>query len=184
MNVTLANVLAAPEPHVSLGSHVDDYGRLIGSWQGELYDHFSERTPQVRSVEAHFAWVLEGRAVQDVWITPARADRSSHDKPTLDWYGTTLRIFDPKAELWRVTWSDPVSGYRIELEGRRQGHDVVQLGMRAGRPIRWTFSEIRANSFRWQGHSLEDDGATWRLEIDIEFRRMQKRGPLSEVPPE
>ena len=59
------------------------------------------------------------------------------------------------------------------LEGRRQGDDIVQLGLRAGRPIRWTFSEIQADSFRWQGHALADDGATWRLEIDIAFRRTQ-----------
>lgn len=84
-----------------------------------------------------------------------------------------MRIYDPKAELWRVTWSDPASGYRIDLEGRRQGEDIVQLGMRAGRPIRWTFSEIRADSFRWQGHALADDGATWQLEIDIAFRRQR-----------
>jgi len=174
MKEALWNVLAAAEPHPSLGAHADDYGRVIGSWRGELIDHFSAKSPQTRSVEAHFGWVLEGRAVQDVWITPARAERSSAEKRTLDWYGTTLRIYDPKTELWRVTWSDPVSGYRIELEGRRQGDDIVQLGMRAGRPIRWTFSEIRADSFRWQGHALADDGVTWRLEIDIGFRRMSR----------
>lgn len=174
MKEALWSVLAAAEPHPSLGSHADDYGRVIGSWRGELRDHFSGKSPQTRSVEAHFGWVLEGRAVQDVWITPARLDRASAEQRTLDWYGTSLRIYDPKAELWRVTWSDPVSGYRIELEGRRQGDDIVQLGMRAGRPIRWTFGEIRADSFRWQGHALEDDGATWRLEIDIGFRRMPR----------
>jgi hypothetical protein len=174
MNETFSNVLGAAGPHESLGRHADTYGRVIGSWQGELVDHFSGKLPQTHSVEAHFSWVLEGRAVQDVWITPARPDRSA--KRALDWYGTTLRIYDPKAELWRATWSDPASGYRIELEGRRQGDDIVQLGSRAGRPIRWTFSEIRSDSFRWQGHALEDDGATWRLEVDIRFRRIQPKG--------
>jgi hypothetical protein len=171
MNETFWKALGATGPHASLGEHADTYGRVIGSWQGELHDHFSGKTPQTRSVEAHFAWVLEGRAVEDVWVTPARPDRSATEKAALDWYGSTLRIYDPKAELWRVVWTDPASGYRIELEGRRRADDVVQLGMRAGRPIRWTFSEIRAESFRWQGHALEDDGVTWRLEVDIQFRR-------------
>lgn len=176
MNETYLTVLAAAGPHPSLGQHADTYGRIIGSWQGELHDHFSGKEAQTRSIEAHFGWVLEGRAVQDVWITPARAERGAAEERPLDWYGTTLRIYDPKAEVWRTTWSDPVSGYRIDLEGRRQGDDIVQLGMRAGRPIRWTFSEIRADSFTWQGHALEDDGASWRLEIDIQFRRIQTRG--------
>jgi len=111
--------------------------------------------------------------VQDVWITPTRAERGSSEKPPLDWYGATFRVYDPKADLWRVIWNDPVSGQRIELEGRPHGDDVVQLGMRAGRLVRWTFSEMRADSFKWQGHALEDDGNTWRLEVDIHFKRLQ-----------
>jgi hypothetical protein len=122
------------------------------------------------SLEIHFGWVLEGRAVQDVWITPARRDRGPTG-PALDWFGTTLRVFDPKSESWRVTWWDPISQLRIDLEGRRQGDDIVQLGTRMGRPIRWTFSDVRGDSFRWQGHILEPDGATWRLEVDIHARR-------------
>jgi hypothetical protein len=168
---TFSKVLSATGPHPSLGRQAETYGRMIGSWQGEMVDHFSSSTPQTRSVEAHFDWVLEGRAVQDVWITPARTERASSAKRTVDWYGATLRVYDPKAELWRVTWHDPASGQRIELEGRAQGNDVVQLGIRAGRLIRWTFSEIRNDSFKWQGHALEDDGNTWRLEVDIRFKR-------------
>jgi hypothetical protein len=171
MNAFL-KVLSATGPHPSLGQNAETYGRVIGSWQGELIDHFSGKTPQTHSVEAHFGWVLEGRAVQDVWITPARTERGTSEKRAVDWYGATFRVYDPKADLWRVIWNDPVSGQRIELEGRPQGNDVVQLGMRAGRPIRWTFSEMHADSFRWQGHALEDDGNTWRLEVDIRFRRL------------
>jgi hypothetical protein len=163
--------LAAQGPHASLGAEADTYGRVIGSWRGELIDHFTDKAPQTRSIEAHFAWVLEGRAVQDVWITPARSERATARPGGLDWYGTTLRIYDATAALWRVVWSDAVGRYRIELEGRRQVDDVVQLGLRAGRPIRWTFSELCSESFRWQGHALENDGKTWRLEVDIQFRR-------------
>lgn len=170
MNAFL-KVLDATGPHSSLGRQAETYGRMIGSWQGEMIDYFSGTAPQARSVEAHFGWVLEGRAVQDVWITPARTERAGNAKRTVDWYGATFRVYDPKADLWRVTWNDPASGQRIELEGRAQGNDVVQLGIRAGRPIRWTFSEVRRDSFRWQGHALEDDGNTWRIEVDIQFKR-------------
>ena len=172
MNAFL-KVLSATGPHPSLGRQAETYGRVIGSWRGEMIDHFSGETPQKHSVEAHFGWVLEGRAVQDVWITPARSERGIGEKPAVDWYGATFRVYDPKADLWRVIWNDPVSGQRIELEGRAQGNDVVQLGIRAGRLIRWTFSEMRADSFKWQGHALEDDGNTWRLEVDIQFKRLQ-----------
>jgi hypothetical protein len=29
--------------------------------------------------EAHFGWALEGRAVQDVWMMPRRANRTAED---------------------------------------------------------------------------------------------------------
>jgi hypothetical protein len=171
MNQTFLQVLAAAGPHPSLGEEAATYGRVIGSWQGELRDHFSGATPKTQGVEAHFGWVLEGRAVQDVWITP-RSESTPPAPAALAWYGCTLRVYDPVAKLWRVTWTDPAAQQYIQLEGRRQGHDIVQLGMRAGRPIRWTFSEIEQERFRWQGHSLGDDGSSWRLEVDMQFRRL------------
>jgi hypothetical protein len=164
--------LIAREPHASLGAHADTYQRVIGSWQGEL------RSPLLgtssSSVEAHFAWVLEGRAIQDVWITPARSDRQSQPATALNWYGSTLRVFDPALEAWRTVWTDPSRQLRIELIGRRQGDDIVQLGLRDGRPIRWTFSEIERDAFTWQGHALNVDGKTFDLEVGIKFRRQSR----------
>ena len=97
--------------------------------------------------------------------TARRHDGSRH--------GSTLRVFEPASAAWQTVWTDPVSGLRIELLGRRQGDDIVQIGTRGGRPIRWIFSQIRADSFVWQGHILNVDGKTWDLEVDIQFRRSE-----------
>jgi hypothetical protein len=184
MHGTFIGTLVAEGPHPSLGDHARTYARLIGAWQGDIENHMLGRPVPAGSVEAHFAWVLQGRAVQDVWITPARPDRTAGANASanadgnagaLDWYGTTLRVFDPATESWRTTWTDPASGLRIELVGRRHGDDIVQIGTRGGRPIRWTFSDIRAESFRWQGHILGFDGQTWQLEVDIRFRRQGRQ---------
>jgi hypothetical protein len=164
--------ITAPGPHRSLGTHADTYGRLIGSWTGSLRNHMVPGPVPSGSIEIHFAWALDGRAVQDTWITPARKDRGSAKAPAMDWYGTTLRVFDPESESWRALWWDPVSRNQIALEGRRQGDDIVQLGTRGAWPIRWTFSEIRDRSFHWQGHVLEVDGVSWRLEVDIRVERV------------
>src|SRR3954466_8550016 len=98
---------------------------------------------KITSAEVHFAWALDGKAVQDVWITPSRRDRAAGVHATPEMYGTTVRVFDPKRESWPVVWLDPVSGRRIELEGRRQGDDIVQVGTADGWPIRWTISAVR-----------------------------------------
>ena len=164
--------ITASGPHPSLGAHAETYGRLVGSWTGEIHNHMIPGSVRIGSIEIHLAWVLDGRAVQDTWITPARRDRAAANAAAIEWYGTTLRVFDPDTASWRALWWDPVSRHQIQLEGRRHGDDVVQIGTRGGWPIRWTFSEIRESSFRWQGHVLHVDGVSWRLEVDIRARRI------------
>src|SRR6478752_6165624 len=87
--------LRASGPHPSLGAHADTYAPIIGSWSGELSRYQDGKSVASASVEARFGWVLEGRAVQDVWITPARVDRQASAGAGFNWYGTTLRVFDP-----------------------------------------------------------------------------------------
>jgi hypothetical protein len=180
VNNPFVDAFLARGPHPSLGSHADTYGRLIGSWTGEVRVHPIDAPAVTTSAEIHFAWALDGRAVQDVWITPSLPDRASGRSVSPELYGTglygtTLRVFNPQSESWRVVWWDPPSGARTELEGRNVGGDIVQFGMRDGRPIRWTFSEIRADSFLWQGHILEADGVSWRLQGEFRVRRSNAR---------
>ncbi|HKO53251.1 MAG TPA: hypothetical protein VJV79_36325 [Polyangiaceae bacterium] len=165
--------LAATGPHPSLGANADTYARVIGSWTGELSRYQDGKRVASASVEAHFSWVLEGRAVQDVWITPARVDRESGADAGFNWYGSTLRVFDPSASAWNTVWTDPVSQLRIELVGRRVGDEIVQIGTRGGRPIRWTFSELEPDSFTWRGQILNFDGVSWDLEVEMKFRRVK-----------
>jgi hypothetical protein len=132
--------------------------------------------------EAHFGWVLEGRAVQDVWIMPRRSERTADPDKTLNMCGTTLRVWDPSTQAWRVTWINPVTGRRDELVGRRSGKDIVQVGTHAdGTPICWIFTEITPDSFRWIGEALQPDGKTWKLEG--EFRAKRIRWREDSVPP-
>ncbi len=175
MTEHLFDSLVASGPHASLGAHAQTYGRLIGSWTGEIQAYPLDGPPTSSSAEVHFAWALDGRAVQDVWITPSRKDRAAGVRAQPEMYGTTLRVFDPKRESWRVVWLDPASGRRIELEGRRQGDDIVQIGNADGWPIKWTISQIRESSFVWQGHILNTDGETWRLQAQFHLHRLQSK---------
>ena len=99
--------------------------------------------------------------------------RASPDN--LNMFGTTLRIWDAGIQAWRITWIDAVNGRRDELIGRRNGTDIVQVGTHAdGTPIRWMFTDIKADSFRWTGEVLEHDGKTWNLEGEFRARRREK----------
>ena len=122
--------------------------------------------------EIHFGWVLEGRAIQDVWIMPRCSDRTGSEEKTQNMYGTTFRMWDPAIQAWHISWKNPAAGHYEEQIGRRIGPDIVQIGTRAnGTPTRWTFTEITPDSFRWLDDALEPDGATWKLEAEFRARR-------------
>ena len=168
-------VLAAPERSPEIPESADAYGWLIGSWELDVRYYGADVTALGIRGEAHFGWVLEGRAVQDVWIMPHRSERSGGLEKSHNIYGATLRIWDPAIQAWRVTWNNPVTGRRDELIGRWSGKDVVQIGARPdGTPIRWTFTDITSESFRWMGEALEPDGKTWKLEGEFRARRLRR----------
>jgi hypothetical protein len=148
------------------------YGFFIGSWELDVVAYDDDGNVTHSTGEAHCAWVLSGRAIQDVFINPQRSDRTPDSPKFANWYGTTFRFFDQAIRAWRVLWFNPDDGVRAELIGRRRGDDIVQEGhFPDGTPIRWTFSEITGDSCRWRGERLEPDGKTWRLQVEFRARR-------------
>lgn len=159
----------------------DLYGWLVGSW--ELIVRHYEPLPECvgRRGEIHFEWVLGGRAIQDLWIMPTRADRQKEENSTAalqGMYGTTLRVWDAPLRAWRITWINPATGARSDLVGRRHGVDIVQIGTSPnGMPVRWTFANISPNSFLWRGEILEPDGRSWRLQGEFTATRRLLTAP-------
>lgn len=162
--------------------HPDDdlYGFFIGSWELDVLSYPDDGNVTHSSGEAHCAWVLGGRAIQDVFINPQRSERTEDSPKFGNWYGTTFRYFDPTIRAWRVFWFNPDDGLRAELIGRRVGNDIVQEGhFPDGTPIRWTFSEITSDSCCWRGERLERDSKTWHLQVEFRAHRPQREETAS-----
>ncbi|HEY7304506.1 MAG TPA: hypothetical protein VH601_10350 [Bryobacteraceae bacterium] len=173
-NTEFQQVLAAPGRSSEIPPSEDVYGWLIGNWELDVRYYRVDLAGQGIKGEAHFGWVLEGLAVQDVWIMPRSSERAGKTDRSMNMYGTTLRVWDSSIQAWRVTYINPVTGQRDDLIGRWSGKDVVQIGTHAdGRPIRWIFSEITRDSFRWTGEALEPDGKSWKLEGEFRARRIR-----------
>jgi len=166
------DALSAPGPAEDRVAGLQLYAFLVGSWT------FDARYPQPDGTvfrsrgEIHAGWVLEGRAIQDVWIVPARGLRRGEIPPPFEFYGTTLRIYDPGLDAWHILWSDPVRQlYRRQL-GRAEGADIVQLGKDdAGALVRWSFRDRARDSFRWLGEHSPDGGTRWTLIAEFHARR-------------
>ena len=168
-------VLAAAGRSAEIPESNDVYGWLVGSWELEVL-HYKGCDVSAQHIggEAHFRWVLEGRAVQDVWIMPRCSERHADLDKTGNMYGTTLRVWDATIQAWRIHWINPVGGHREQQIGRRVGKGIVQVGARAdGTPTRWQFTEITTDSFHWIGEALEPDGVTWKLEGEFRARRIR-----------
>jgi hypothetical protein len=153
--LTLLNAFG-PDPEYA--DQLDLYGQFVGSWDidnrkldldtGEWLEN---------TAHWHFGWTLGGRAIQDTLEFGGRP-------------GTTVRLYNPKRDAWRVVWFAPSVGDICVLEGRRDGERIFQEGTQPdGARIRWIFSEISADRFLWRGY-LERAG-DWILEQEMRAHR-------------
>ena len=75
MNSGFLDVLHAHGPAVDQEKKMALYGQFIGSWDTDIVTHEPNGVEHRGNGEIHFGWVLEGRAIQDVWMIPRRAER-------------------------------------------------------------------------------------------------------------
>ena len=84
-------------PATDRADKMKPYGWLIGRWVMDATVYRDDGGRHQGPGEIHFGWVLEGRAVQDVWILPGV------------FYGTTLRVYDP-VSYTHLSLPSPASG--------------------------------------------------------------------------
>lgn len=168
-------VLGAPGRSAEIKESQDVYGWLVGSWELDALRYAGVDVSHLNiQGEVHAGWILEGRAIQDVWIMPRRSERTPETGKANNMYGSTLRIWDPTREAWLIRWINPVSGHLEAQTGRKVGKDIVQVGARPdGTPTRWRFTEITRDSFHWIGEALNSDGDTWRVEGEFRATRIR-----------
>jgi hypothetical protein len=172
-STAMLDALQASGPDPALAEKLSLYGRFVGSWRVDIDYTPLEGATHHAEAEWHFGWVLDGRAVQDVWIFPARHLRGGgkQDEPWF-FYGSTIRIYDPGLDAWHIRFFEPTRPFEIRQTGRAVGADIVQLGEeQAGITRRWSFVEITERSFRWLGEASLDQGRTWILEMEMRARR-------------
>jgi hypothetical protein len=161
--------LKAMGPHRSLGDQANVFGHFVGTWDGEYTEYSKDGKKTRSSGEWIFGWVMDGRAIQDLFIIHPSAARSER------YMGTTLRYFDPKSATWSVTFIDPENNAVETLTGGAVGDDrIVLLSADAdGKERRWSLVDIRTDSWVFRDEVSLDGGKTWRLR---EEDRMKRRG--------
>ena len=169
----LVMALKATGPHPSLGDEAKVVGRLIGTWNVEYTDFSKDGKTTRRSGELIVGWVMDGRAIQDLWIvnpSGARKEREVY---------ADLRYFDPTSRTWPATFVDPEHASVARFTGGAVGEDRIVLDSKdfGGKDTRWSFNDIRPDSFVFRAEASSDGGRTWRLQSEDHMTRKRAVPP-------
>ncbi len=163
--------LGADGPFPGMEEKLALFGQFVGDW-----DILENRWLQPDGTwthegkgEIHWRWILDGRAVQDVWTS------FDEDAQKQIPHGTTVRFYDPKIDAWRSTWISPIQDVVKSFIGRKVGDDIVlERTSEEGYLVKWIFSEITANAFRWHSEESRDGSKTWTLNEEMRIQRRHK----------
>ncbi len=162
----------------SLGDEARVWDRFIGAWDCDFTFFLEDGSVRRSRGELEFGWVMDGRAIQDIWITyPKEAGKERG-------IGTSLRFFDSKSKTWQVVFISPAYNAVITVRGGIEGDRIVLRGVNDnGSMLRWSFNDIKPDSFTWRGEKSRDGGKTWKLEEEHHMKRRAARLALAVRPP-
>ena len=150
-----------------------DFDFLIGSWRVQ---HRKLKHRLAHSSEWDiFSGTCEARAVLG---GQGDVDDNVLKDPTGTYRALTLRAFDTQTRKWSIWWVDsrhpypldpPVVGAFRDGVGTFFSNDTFNK-----KPIvvRYIWSDITANSAKWQQAFSDDGGKTWETNWVMEFRRV------------
>jgi hypothetical protein len=151
----IADLLIADRP---AGNDLDLFARFVGQWEFDGTDLAADGTQTRYSGRWDFAYVLGGRAIQDVLYCAGVE------------HGTTVRV--PRGDgVWDVVWITPMHRRVTQLQAREDDPRIVISGLADGRHLRWTFNDITSDAFVWRGEE-SPDGRTFRLAEEMRLRRV------------
>ena len=86
----MTHKLLSESLHNSIPKNRDIFGKFLGKWKLKLTIFSFDGSSKNHKGEWHFFRILQGRAIQDIWIIPSlNGEGDSYHE-----FGTTVRMFD------------------------------------------------------------------------------------------
>lgn len=172
----MVKTLEAAGPHAALGGGGELLGRFVGRWSIDYSFHGKDGKVTHGTGEYVAGWVMDGSAIQVLWIVDPR--KGSEEREMY----TSLQYLDPKSGTLYLTFIDPqhaspdyqpVARFTGKAEGAGRIVFLTQdLSGKGDRTNRWSFDDIGPASFVFRDEQSSDGGKTWRL---LEEDRMTRR---------
>ena len=163
--------LRARGPHPSYRDKLKLFGQFVGVWDLDVLFYDQDRKVVYRQPgEWSFAYVLDGRAIQDVLVYPNQGD-GLQNSPCRRRIGTTLRFYDPRADIWQMIWL----GFRSHSCTDRKKRLMTRSGLKGWIQTRTSHARCSQRSrrigFTGKTFSRMNGGGTWRMEQEMFARR-------------
>lgn len=162
---------AADQPNALPADKLRLFGQFVGVWAIDvLYHGLDGETCRIDG-EWRFRWMLDGRAIHDVWVAPRRTSGPIEEDLCSD-HGAMLRFYDAKIDAWRATPLGPARTGAESFVAREVGDEIVIEGATdTGSAARWIFSQITPQSFHWRALESSDGWQTERCVQEMLARR-------------
>ena len=152
------------------GQH--DFDFEFGSWKAHL-------RRLVKPLTGSTTWVeLDGTSVvRKVWDGQANVGELDIEGPSGRIQGVTLRLYNPRTRQWSVSFSSRAGGtpgqplFGQFKDGRGEFFDQEMFDGRAIY-VRFVFSDITRNTFRFEQAFSEDGGKSWEVNWIATFQRV------------
>jgi hypothetical protein len=160
-------VLAADGPHASLGDQAKVMEALVGSWDVDYMDISKDGRQIHRTGQFIVSWVLDGRAIEDVWIVDPAEGRQERE------VYADIRYFDAKSRSWPTVFIDPEHGSVAKFAGgaTADGRLVLQSPDLGHPQNRWSFIDIQQETCVFRDEYSVDGGVSWQLQAEYRMKR-------------
>ena len=102
------------------------FDQLIGTWDVR-YEYLDKKgNPKSNQGQVHYAWILVGKALQEIWS-------SNSDSKDLLPFGTMIDFYDLKHQRWTAVWIYPAEGMTMIMTGGKVNGSLVPARFSVGR---------------------------------------------------
>jgi len=160
-----SNALVCETCKDELRERLNLFGQFVGEWEFEGI--IAKGTPDERRIPGEwiFSWILDGTAIQDVFICPSRKECEKNSGLSGE-YGTTVRFYNHVTDTWDMFYG--LSGTTHILEGKQVGEQIIVNNKSETDGLtQWVFSDVTTTTFHWQNRTSYNNGATWSINFEL-----------------